>query len=493
MVLVSKSFGRVFIRQNPGVYTFANQMGVTGLDKSFGEVTAIEIPSPLEYDKFIEVASSNGADSRWTSSLSGYLPRDTMSPLEILATNKCEFSMQVHYGECSKPTNFADFDSAIVLNNVKLTNYSLSDLIARTSDQRGMVEETASISAGSMYRILPQKFIETAKATLNNIILSNPVQVKSSACTNIQAQCNGGCDIYVAAFASNDGTRGFVYTLDSGITWTRQNVAGFTIDNNSADGNIFFTFFDGTDLVVLMEAKVSGVKKTLIYRMPVSSLGVTTATVTNLVTVNTITMKAADVGSRYIFIAGGSTKAEIWVFDLSLNTLSLLHQNTTVVGFMTCISAMNDDNVIAFNGNNDYIISNTYGLFTAGKLPNVSGSLPLSCTYLSDFSIVVSTHYDIKVTNNGGRLWNTTSALASSSINHMQFYDNITGYLFNSSGIHRTLDGGYTWIKLFDLPSTSLGLSRKLALCPSNPNFIVGVAGPTTVGSNLTSVIIGKS
>jgi len=121
--------GRVFINVDGEgcgkTYTYYNCMKVDGLDKSLGDITSIYCPDPNQYDTFIEVESIKGTDSRFTSTLSGKWPIDSQSPLEELLNQGCPFSLQVHYGRCTRPDSFTEFESALIITDSFITKGSI--------------------------------------------------------------------------------------------------------------------------------------------------------------------------------------------------------------------------------------------------------------------------------------------------------------------------------------------------------------------------------
>jgi hypothetical protein len=67
-------------------FKYHNNMKIDGLDKFiWGTIEPVYLPDPNNYDEFVEVGSIKGAASRVTSTLSGKLPINTYSGLELLA------------------------------------------------------------------------------------------------------------------------------------------------------------------------------------------------------------------------------------------------------------------------------------------------------------------------------------------------------------------------------------------------------------------------
>src|SRR5688572_26502170 len=77
-------------------YDYHNCMKMTGVSKSFGESEPVYCPDPTRSGQFIEVATIQGTEDRWSGSLSGPKPLGVRSVLEYLSKQRCEFDAQVH-------------------------------------------------------------------------------------------------------------------------------------------------------------------------------------------------------------------------------------------------------------------------------------------------------------------------------------------------------------------------------------------------------------
>lgn len=151
---------RIFISVNDERYQYYHFMKLDTIDKSYGEVNSVWCPDPDRYSHFIEADTFISGEGRYSASLMGRLPKDKVSKLKELSDIGCTFNVQAHFGICNKPYDFNDFDSAIILENVTITNYSTESLGALSPDEAAMINETVSISFENLYFIYKLQYGE---------------------------------------------------------------------------------------------------------------------------------------------------------------------------------------------------------------------------------------------------------------------------------------------------------------------------------------------
>jgi hypothetical protein len=463
--------GRVFINsKGPGnKYLYHSCMKIDGIDKSLGDVTPIYCPDPIEYDKFIEVATVKGADGRATSTLTAYLPINTISPLEEIYNQGCSFDLQVHYGTCTKPDAFNEFESAIVLTDVRFTSYGLSTLTARTPDERAVVDETAAISIGNFYRILPIKETRLPVIFLpTNAYSFGIVNVSSKSCGDNCDTRSTGCDTWVTGVINASDTISFVYTTDGGVTWTPVSAAASTLHNGDVrsanmvvhGGYIYFTTTAGTTASF--------------YRTSIDSIlngaSDTVKIMPDATTTFIYEMKASE---NYVWYAGqrASTTSTVRAFDPSLGTFQQFTGDTQT---FRALDALDDDHVLVGGLSGTLYYSTSYGVFTEITTPFPTATV----TGVKMFSAnrwLVATSNGTYLTTNAGSTFNLVSA--STNWARLSFYDDNTGYLNSTTGTSRTLDGGNTWSKISSLTTFS---TNDLQVCEYNPNVYFVVGGDPT-------------
>lgn len=196
--------------------------GVDGLSQDFGEVTRIECPDPYRYGQFIEVDSVPGEIGRLTTTLTTRLSRNERSVFRQLATKGCAFDLHLHFGLCARPTDFNSFDKVMIFENVSVTSYGTDPLVALTSGDRAEINETADISVGNYYEVLPLAYAETD--TVNVALASAIIGAVYADVQNCGIGCNdasSGCEVMFAIDADGD----LIQSENGGTTWVLNNDA----------------------------------------------------------------------------------------------------------------------------------------------------------------------------------------------------------------------------------------------------------------------------
>lgn len=478
--------GRVFLNLDGAgcgnTYDFYNCMKVGAVDKSLGDITSIYCPDPTQYDEFIEVASIKGADSRWTSTLTGRLEINAKSPLETLLSPGCAFGMQVHYGRCTRPDSIDEFESAIIFQDVRLTNYGLSELVALTPDERAVIEETASISIGNIYRIFDMSVAEvnTGISDLDEII--GLTHADSASCGGDCDNRSDGCDVWVIAYAlqtTNDIQ--YQITNDGGVTWTQvdANITE-TSDTPTVSGviasgsNTYTVFFNSVD------------NATYVYREATANILSGNTVPTLIATIPGVQIWDIDASDSYIWLAGGSTAGTgtyIGAIHKSTNVLTEVDNNDLFTGvtLFHSIDARSDDRVVAIGIGGIFAYSTTFGVFNTGDNPD-----PVAVVFgrfvhmLNDTNWIAGWGDTLYCTSDSGDTWNVLRTIAG--FGSVDFYDDTVGYFQDNNGLYRTIDSGNNWTQISTLGSIA---QQDLVVCPTDPNKFLSVTGEATfLGSN---------
>lgn len=463
--------GRAFVAESLGCgkgYVYQSCLKVDALSKSFGDVTAVYCPSDDTYNEFVEIASIKGADSRATSTLSSVLPIDRESVLERLANLGCSFSLQVHYGQCTRPNSFTQFDSAIVFKDVKLTSYDLTTLTARTPDERAVVEESSAISIGDYYRIFDISLANVAEAEITAIIVPfGVVNIDSKSCGDNCNVKSNGCDIWIAGVYNDLDRIYYLLTYDGGITWEYIDANIPTLHSNTATapqisvagGEVYITTHDSTTVygyktsidTILNDAA----SPTLVYGGVISTAIYDTT-----------------VSESYNWYAGGRGGDSLIIF-IDTNTGLSTDITGTNTEVMRAIHAYDDDNVLVGGDNGVVLYSNSFGVFQQTNSNPVTNTGITSVQMLSPTDFLVATNAGIYCSGDSGNTWRQVTA--TNGTTKLMFYDEITGYAVASLGTYRTIDGGNTWTFL---EQHVLATPRKGQVCPYNPNkFMIAGGG----------------
>lgn len=473
--------GRIFINvDGPGCsnpYKYYGCMKLDSVDKSFGDITPIYCPSNTTYDEFVEIGSVKGADSRATSTLTGILPINEESALEVLGRAGCGFNLQVHYGRCTRPDKFAEFDSAVIFEDVRLTSYGLSTLTARTPDERASVEETAAISIGNFYRVfnVKESNVGLSGAITNASAIFGVAHLDSKNCGGACSNKSDGCSVWLAGrrFTAN-GDIQIAYTDNAGVTWTTVD-ANLGINHTGAANEITMLTTTESTYIALVAAGD-------LYVMKVDNAGIFNNTASGTLLIGPLTdyviydMAESD---NYIWLVGGETgDSLIYAINKTTDEVITIDEGGLSTNELYGIGVYNDDNIVVTGDNGVVLRSTTFGSFSL--VSSGSNTRGHDAYLISENDILVAHEDGIFCTGNNGETWNTV--VQTTGVTKLDFYDSIVGYARDNINTYRTIDSGNTWSIV---ASNAGNNANDVVACPFNPNSYM-IGGQTFVlrGSN---------
>ena len=464
--------GRIFI--NPQGYgggtkfNYHSSMKIDGLDRSLGDYEPVYLPDPNNYDEFVEVGSIKGAASRVTSTLSGKLPINTYSGLELLADRGCAFNLQVHYGRCTRPDDFATFESAIIIKEARLTSYNLSTLVASNPSERALIDETAGLNAKSFYRVFNQNFLEVTPNLTGRAL--KVIHADLQGCSELCSAYRDGNKIWIALVDTT--LLGLSVTKDGGLTWSQ----------NTASGSITFAATHNDALLAvggsyLFWSTTNGIDTTDVYATDLADvINVGSGTAIPLFTATTFRVKDYVVTEAYIYVVGcdvDGASGKVYRIDKSTLTLDVIFDD---IDGVTSIDALDDNVVIIGTYTGQYWISEVSGFFAYG---DEIGPDPITHIKMhDDVHWIATTDSDVYVTNDAGVTWTMTYRIALDGENALvTWYDNLVGYMIYGAHIFRTIDSGTTWKKIYSNGAGDVSLS--ISISPYNPNLFMAVYNST--------------
>lgn len=478
--------GRIFI--NPYNYggaskfNFHNFMKIEGLDRTLGDIEPIYLPDPNRYDEFITNGYIKGSDSRWSSSLSSKLPIDTQSVLETMANTGCEFTLQVHYGRCTKPDSFQDFESAIILKGVKLTSYGLSALTALNPGERALVDETASITASEMYRVFSQKFITMTPQTSGRVLRIAPIDSKD--CDNVCGRFKDGSKIWIALVDATENS--FAITKDGGSNWEQVATGGIVHADPTWDSLLLVS----SGRVYWSSSAVG--PSTKIYSADLNEILADdyAPTITEVLTTGLFDPKGIAATDSYIYVVGQDEtgfNGEVYRINKTSQTTELIYTNSMGI---TAVSNLNDDVSLIGTREGELYLSDISGLYYFIGAIGGDDSEIYSLHMFDERRWVASNQNGIYVTDDRGNSWSRTLSMSSinstSDIFKMSWYDNLVGYVQIGNLIFRSIDAGSSWKKIYT--GVSVDEAQSIVVNPNNPNLFFSVAN---IDSNTSYVVKG--
>lgn len=422
-------------------------------DWGLGDITRIQVPSKNQFGAFDEAGTVRGQDDRPTMGLTLIYP-ETKSAILDLVRLGCPIDIQLHFGRCGNPTNYAGgWEKILVFENASFTNYSLGDLGAFESSENAKIDETVDVSAEWFYEVLKMQYGERAASDVGQEIVGIAVY-KTIECGGCDNPTDGKTQVFAvsAPFGTSPGVLPeIVFTDDgyvtSGDTW----ITTATLGQNPSDIEIV-----GDKVVVIF----GGAGNALHYadkQNILDGLETWTKVTTGFVAAkgpNAMTAaSAADVwmagNGGYIYYTTDPTTG-VTVQDAGNATTQNLND----------IHAYNMDTVVAVGAANTVVYTNdgqTWALVTG---PDTVNTPDLNCVFCRGEKEwwVGTADNAMWVTENAGISWtqvrfsgDTAGGAGTGNVWDIQFATYDVGFMSHATAanlgrIFRSTDGGRTWV-----------------------------------------------
>lgn len=457
------------------VYSYYNCMKLGGLDRSAGEATPVFCPDETHAGRFRQVQVIKGADGAWTSSIVGYKPVALPSILSRLARARCKFDLQVHFGTCNDPSNFSDYDMAIVFENVEISSYDIDGVGALQGSEVAPIMETVNITAGNVYELFTVDLVNAAsvQAALGAQIVS--VTYNPYNCVEGDAEV---CQTFYALqtppdYVTTNETMFIVVSNDRGLTWTQHatdipaSVPGEELDALS--------IAVGNDYIVVVNDATG-----LLYSIPVASLINNPATYTATYAIDGMVTRLKRIRSR---VYGVTANGKIfWTRPATLSTY-FLEDGSLYTNRWNDIDGIDYDNLLV-GGENGTLLLQRNGRSLRTVVVSISGA-PLAeditaVVMKSSSAWVIGTaDGNVYCTNDAGVTWALLFTYPGSIIRRVVFPTNSVGYIVlkNPAIVYSTADGGAQWSQI-QAPTTGFSTYSVMAdfvACTQDPTIFVGV------------------
>lgn len=473
------SDSRVFIAPTGAAsvktYEYHSCMRLDGLSKSYGEATPVYCPDPKHAGKFEEIATIEGADTRWTSSLIGRLPIDYQSILSKLASARCSFDVQVHFGKCVDPSNFNTFSMAWVFENVQISSYDLGALGALSPDERATIDETVAFSAQSAYQLFqnyPYQYGQEVTSTGSIAALTySPNQECEGDCLETCANFYG-IKLPATPLVSQDVY--ITHTHDGGLTW-EETLLPCSATYATAPYTSYNIVSDGFNLYVVLNEVGGGGH---LYVVPTEQVDANAITTTYYSALADTTIYAIKLIEDTLWLAGFGGK--IWSFNRNTLILTTVLNATLTTSTFYAMDAVDNNTILAGGALGDLVLRRNGGSFQAVDLQVATVPVTNSIT-----AIVMKSETEWIIGTDAGKLYSTidggvTFTLLSSfvsCISKINFSTKSAGYLVlkDPAQIWRTYDGGATWNRVDD-KYAQLPINAELfgiEVCETDPNTFI--------------------
>lgn len=410
-----------------------------------GDITRVEVPDPENYGKFIEAASIPGQVERVTTGLTGRYPI-TPSTLLSLTRQRCPFDLQVHLGRCKNPQAFNQgWEKIVVFPDGRITNLSLENFGALSSDEQATVNEMVDVSAKEWFEIVPVSFEEKLAAVVVREVTA--IEICDAVSCGDCGSSSLGCEKVFAAqkgTGASPGTKpNVLYTDDGFSTYGSSSVTTLYENEYIRDLACFGSYLVGA-------ANPGGIhyvdKDDLLAGTGVwteFTNGILAANAPNyLYAADSMHLYAAADGGYVYLISDFSSPATVLTAG-SVTTQNLLAIHGSDILNMIAVGTLNAV-IVTSNG------GETWSLITG---PNIGVQLN-TCWMVDPLTwFIGDQNGSLWYTADGGSSWtNIALPIASTRIHHITFANSTVGYLaafINSAGrILRTVDGGHSWYVL---------------------------------------------
>lgn len=449
-----------------------------GVEKGFGDITRIEVPSKTERGAYDVVGEFQSGEENATLSL---MVRKVMDPSKLLkvANKKCIADFQVHFGACTDPRDYNNgWETGFIyaFERGRITTYSTEELGSLQSDDEGTINEEVEVSANEFYVIGPMSFTERAKSEVAQEIIKILV-CDTPACGDCDSPTDGCQKVFAvsAPAGSSPGLLPEVVVSENGLETV---VAESTITTLAVGEDPDDAACVGTNLVVVSEDSLS------LHYAPTANLITGTATWTE-VTSGFVAAKgprAVDTfGPFDVFFAGAG--GYIYYSSDPTNGVEVLDAGVATTQNLNDIYVYSEDVVVAVGASNAVIYTINGSTFQSVTGPAVG--VVLNCVFArTDKEWWVGTAGGkLFYTRNQGVTWTekTFPGSGAGQVDDIVFASNQVGFVAHRTAtpvarILRTISGGHSWYVLPDGSATLPAADRlnSLAVCKRDVNTVYG-------------------
>lgn len=439
-------------RQGPGsAVAFLGCHQVGDVDQPEGDIEIIWCPDPRAPNTFKAVGSVQGAAGAITTTIT----TDVTDEFDELERVKCPMNLYVNYRRAGRADVFMNFDRTFVFVNARITSRGLSNMVARTPDDNGRVEQTFDISAENILRLAEpsisrQQITETQ--SINDITFCNDEACRTEE-SAYQASCQVGYAVANHVTGSVASTANVLKTTNGG-TWeaTGADPFGGGIDLTAVD-----CFEYGRETVrVIVANGTSSTGAKIAY----SDDGGDTWNIVALSSVATQfipgphALEALDVYNIWV----GTNNGYIYKStDAGLTWEAQLSGSVTV----EAINAIRfiDENVGWAAGNNNIILRTTDGGTTWATVTGPAGQSTDEINVIEvldrNRAWIGFSDGTLYRTVDAGVNWEQMSFSGSGvgQVKDIRFFDDTLGYMIRDTAapvgrVLWTIDGGRTWAEL---------------------------------------------
>ena len=482
-------YGRVFAQwggagPSHGV-SYLGQSRVSGLTESLGDVTPVFGVSSVRYGEKVVVGKTRGDPGLPTTSL---IARFGLA--NKVLTQKCEFDLHIHWGNCKDPTDFVGgWDKAMAYENAVFTNRSSDDLtvIEQTSTP---ITLTGDVTADKVWEYDPMILGEEASAEITTVVIDVLVSDYIS-CGDCGYESDGNKRIFILTDGSGLASPGLlpevVWSVDGGGTWEDE-----TIDTLAASESPSAFAVAGDKLVV-----ISNEVDSLSYA-DIDDLTTWTEVVTGFVA-GMSPICIFSLSSTLTWIGG----VDGYIYFTDDPTAGVAVQVAGDLGAkdINSIHGIDARNLIAGGETGTLAVTTNGGRVwsTAPSVPGTIGDITVVWMRTQWCWLIGDSTGKLYYTTNGGVTWTASFIPGTPThITDIAFVDHpdspfgfMTLHTAAAGVLLRTIDGGHSWYVLPDGPGSIPTNAELLAVSVGlDPSFVVA-GGMVTNATGDGIVIMG--
>jgi photosystem II stability/assembly factor-like uncharacterized protein len=436
---------RIFVQSegaNPGVaYDYLGCLTLTGTSQNLGEPEPVYAPSAEVRNVFDIIDEVGKAPALGTADFTQRADRFLREEWWDIRRRGCVFNMQVVIGRCTRPDDFTQWESKVLVVGARLTKLGLGDLNPLDGGDNKAIDITGSLSFRDWGPVRPLQFGEQAAATVVAEVLDGIFNDAISC-----GECgrpSDGCKKMFFLTAANPGSPGLssqiVYSLDGGGSWATMDIPVLTgVSGNRIAGV-------STRLVVVSEAK-GGHAYALFSDIEAGTLNWTLSTSGYVAGKSPRAIWSASPSKTFVAAAGG------YIYLMTDPTAAV----TVITDGSVTAQDLNDINgksstIVAVGASNALLVSYNGGE-SFGLVVGPAVGVNLTAVWVINRSVwfVGTGNGKLYYTLNSGATWVQINFVTGATvINDIKFVDDVVGYLSleiaGAGRVYRTTDGGNSW------------------------------------------------
>jgi hypothetical protein len=320
----------------------------------------------------------------------------------------------------------------LIFEDVQVTAFNTDPLIALSSGDRNIINESIDVSIGSFFEVLPLKYTKVNLPEVNAGTVVGLMLIDNANCGSDCGFASDGCSHLYAVTADGD----FLVSENGGVTWAiqfSQDLTGVApwVGLNYLDGQLW-TLGDADDNVYWLN--FDGVNEATAFEVsPLYTATPPVGPVTIAGNLNYSIIADSD-GSIYLMT------------DASVGASAI---NISYAGTIWSSSASNPQGETLIGGDNgDLVFTIGDGLYIdTASIPvsvasaSITGVWPIN----SNEWLIGTSDGDMWCTANGGTSWTQIKSSFAGAITSISMVSTHLGFATAGDRIYRTYDGGCTW------------------------------------------------